>query len=267
MSSPAEVLGQDGYALLKGVLPSDEVEEARQRCLLELSTHTLWFGGGTIAGHISYAPPPDLDLLGKLITNRAVVSYISDVLGSDFHVLSVGCNVNLPGSSFQPAHADGGMDCDYLVVNLPLGDVSEVNGSLELFAGTHRTNLTYAAFVRACRGHISRRANTLSGDVIVRHPNMWHRGTPNRSAVPRFMMAVIVAKQSPAHGAIRLSPDNIALVTRAGIRAHMIASDAKAGEFRPTYFRRTASGIAKELVWRYTPPLYNLLRRVSPTGV
>lgn len=263
MLSPAQAIRQEGSAILRGVLPSADVEAARERCLVELGNRKLWFAGGTIAGHIAYTLPPDLDIVAKLLTNSAVVSCISEILGSDFQVLSVGCNVNLPGSVFQPAHADGNMDCDYLALNLPLGEVTETNGSAEVFAGTHRTKLTYVEFMRACRNDISRRANTHSGDVILRYPNLWHRGTPNRSGVPRFMIAALLGKPSASGQSIRLSPENIKAIERAGVRASMIATDERTGEFRPTYFQRTPRGIAREVVWRYAPPLYNLLRRLE----
>ena len=265
MVSLASAIRQEGYAVLRGALPSGPVEEARKRCVSEFDTSTLWFGGGTILGHIAYTLPPDLDIVGKLIANVSVVNCASDILGSDFEVVAMGCNVNLRGSGFQPAHEDGDMDSGYLGVNLPLGDVDEENGSLELFAGTHRTTLTYAEFVRACREGIARRVNTSSGDVIIRYPSLWHRGTPNHCSAPRFMISVLLGRHGAASNAtpLSLSPNNIAVIDRAGVRAHMAATDTKTGHFHPTYFPRTPRGLAKELAWRYTPPLYNLLRRLA----
>ena len=263
MASLASALREDGYAVLRGVLPAGPVEEARKRCLSEFSASTLWFGGGTVAGHIAYAPPPDLEIIGQLIANQSLVNCVSDVLGSDFEVVSIGCNVNLSGSGFQPAHVDGDAASGYLGVNLPLGDVNEDHGSLELFAGTHRRKLTYTEFMRACRGGVARRVNTSSGDVIVRYLNLWHRGTPNRRPAPRFMISVSMRKQGAAVTPLRLSPDNIDVIDRSGVRAHMTATDIKRGEFHSTYFPRTPRGITKELVWRYAPPLYNLVRRVE----
>ena len=263
MTSPVASIRQDGYAVLKGVLPANQIDEARERCLSDFDRSTLWFAGGTVAGHVAYTLPPDLEIIGQLIANTSVVNCAREILGPNFEVSSVGCNVNLPGSGFQPAHADGDADGDRLCVNLPLGDVSEDNGSLELFTRTHEARLTYTEFVRASRESIARRATTSSGDVIIRFPHLWHRGTPNRRAVPRFMIGVVLGRQGAMFTATSLSPANIAAIERAGVRAHMIPSDSTMGEFRPTYFPRTPKGIAKELAWRYMPSLYNLLRRAA----
>ena len=260
LSDAAERVDRDGYTIVTGALRAVDVEEARQRCLAELRGRTLWFGGGTIVGQISYLPPPDLDIVGKLLTNPSVIECASDLLGRDFRVLSIGCNVNLPGSAFQPAHADGNTSMDYLGVNLPLGDVTDANGSLEVFTGTHRRTLSYAEFKRVCRGGIARRANTASGDVIIRYLNLWHRGTPNRSRVPRFMLAVLLGKSFTTRDPMRLSPATIEAIRQAGVHADMIPSDGTTGVFFPSYFQKTPRGIAKEMLWRYAPAVYGAFR-------
>jgi hypothetical protein len=260
VSRAAECVTRDGYVIVRNALRAIDVETARRRCVAELNRQALWFGGGTLIGQIAYVPPADLEIVAKLITNPAVIECARDLLGPGFRVLSIGGNVNLPGSRFQPAHADGNTNTDYLGVNLPLGDVTDVNGSLEVFAGTHHRPLTYAAFRRACRDNISRRTNTTSGDIIIRYLNLWHRGTPNRSPAPRFMLAVILGKSFLTRDPVPLSPALIEAIRHAGVHADVIPSARTTGTFSPSYFQRTPRGIAKEFLWRYAPAAYGALR-------
>ena len=260
MLSLAQTIRNDGFTILQGALQSADVDATLKRCTSEFNKNRLWFAGGTIVGHITYTLPPNLDIIAKLITNTSVVNCASEILGSDYWVLAVAYNVNLSGSTFQPPHADGGMVRKYLTVNLPLGDVNEENGNLEVFAGTDE-KLTYAEFLRACHNNISRRANTSSGDVIIRYPGMWHRGTPNHSGAPRFMITVLLGTQSSSYKPIPLSPENMKAIRRTGVHADMIVTDTRAGTFHPTYFQRTPPGMTKEILWRYAPAVYNLLRR------
>jgi hypothetical protein len=167
----------------------------------------------------------------------------------------------LPGSGFQPVHADGGMDTRFLAVNLALGDVDENNGSTEVFPGSHLETLGLDEFKKRFRGR-SERINTHSGDVVIRHPNVWHRGTPNRSSVPRFMLAFtygpLAASKTPP---FQLSDRNATLLRGVENDGHAITIAAStSGEFRPNYFSRTISGYAKEAACRYTPGLFELVR-------
>src|SRR5437773_1513661 len=80
--SPASAsVARDGYTILSGALRAVDVEDARVRCVAELSQQTLWFGGGTIVGQISYLPPPDLDIIATLITNPSMIQCAGDLLG------------------------------------------------------------------------------------------------------------------------------------------------------------------------------------------
>ena len=92
------------------------------------------------------------------------------------------------------------MPAHYLIVNVALADVTEENGSIELWPGSHLTMSNTLGedikvdpeFVKSRRQTDPPvRGNTAKGSVLIRDNRLWHRGTPNRSTDPRFMIALI----------------------------------------------------------------------------
>ena len=261
---PIENLRNQGFCLLPDLLPAQEVLEARDLCDREWQDFgrrgQRWFGGGMILGHINYAPPPDLALFGRWITHPAILGSIEALLGKEAALLSWGGNLNIPGSAFQPPHTDGLMDTRYLIVNVPLDDVDETNGSTEIYPGSHLKRMSYKEFQRDFRKRAVR-TNSRAGDVVIRYPNLWHRGTPNRSARPRMMLGAIFGPQNPEAQPIRLDESNNAAFRSAGVGGRIAVVEAGPGSFTQNYFAPTVKGITKELLCRHAPGLYSLMRR------
>jgi len=200
-----------------------------------------WFGGGTILGHVNYRPSLDLSVVNATLSNAFLAECIAKTIGPDAVLLSMGGNVNLPGSGFQPIHVDGDMDASYLAVNVPLGDVDETNGSLEVYPGSHLQKISLRQFKRQYHSHSGVRVPTNSGDIIIRYPNVWHRGTQNRSSHPRFMLAFTFGPPSAS-------------------KTVSVAATSVKGEFSSNYFARSTSGYAKEIVCRYAPNMFDFIR-------
>ncbi|MFB2772321.1 phytanoyl-CoA dioxygenase family protein [Pelatocladus sp. BLCC-F211] len=103
-------------------------------------------------------------------------------------------NANCPGSGTQPVHVDG-IDTA-LIVNFGLIDITEHNGSIELWPGTHLVKNVGARIESSAleaRRKIAPpiRANTNKGSVLIRHSQLWHRGMPNYADSPRHMIAMM----------------------------------------------------------------------------
>lgn len=263
MDDPVAHTQANGFSLLPAVLPVQEVLEARNQCdreWQEFGRSGRWFGGGLILGHINYAPAPDLALFGRWIAHPTILACIQALLGKEAALLSWGGNLNIPGSAFQPPHTDGLMDTRYLIVNVPLCDVDETNGSTEIYPGSHLKRMSYSEFQRDFRKK-AYRTNSKVGDVIVRYPNLWHRGTPNRSAQPRMMMGAIFGPPNPEASPIRLNESNVAAFRSTGIGGRIALSEGSSGSFVQNYFAVTVKGVAKELVCRHAPGFYSLMRR------
>lgn len=267
MLTANESLKTYGYVILRGVVDPLAVNSARTRALSEWDAFkgsgALWFGGGTILGHINYSPAPDLDVFFDALTSPQVMACIADELGDERFVYSLGGNANLPHSHYQPSHVDA-LDNNYLIVNLPLGDVDETNGSLELWPDSHRSRLSYSQ-VMLHRKALSTRVNTRAGDVVVRYPHVWHRGTPNKSSVVRFMVAASVGrKQGPcSHGPIKLSARNHERLASSKLPAISHISSEISGTFSPNYFSTRPIGIMRELICSYTPAAYHALKLIG----
>jgi ectoine hydroxylase-related dioxygenase (phytanoyl-CoA dioxygenase family) len=169
----------------------------------------------------------------------------------------------MPNSRYQPVHTDGLYDSNYIAMGIPLGDVDEQNGSIEVFPGSHLAEMTLRAFYREFPARTGRRINTKSGDVILRHPNVWHRATPNRSGTPRFMLSFIFGREQVAlHKEVNPLCD---LTVDDEIEAASVvaALPAEAGKFFPNYFPRTPAGYLREVSCRYLPRLHNAVRLIS----
>ena len=133
-------------------------------------------------------------------------------------------NAALPGSHFQNPHFDQAFDDPemLLTIDVPLADVTDVMGPLELWPGTHALPYEYMFSARmasklrreragaqydACwcetnevigRRYPSVRFRTTAGDVVVRYPSTWHRGTPNRHPTRVRDMVTFVWRRKPA---------------------------------------------------------------------
>jgi ectoine hydroxylase-related dioxygenase (phytanoyl-CoA dioxygenase family) len=77
-----------------------------------------------------------------------------------------------------------------MVVNIPLIDFTEENGSTEVWPGTHLNTDELNLDERYPLLH-SIRTNVRVGDLIVRDLRVWHRGMPNRTTDVRTMLAIV----------------------------------------------------------------------------
>ena len=103
-----------------------------------------------------------------------------------------------------------------LIVNIALKDVTEENGSIELWPGTHHLMSNSVGedikidpdLVRERKSlHPPVRGNTAKGSILIRDSRLWHRGTPNDSDQPRFMIAL-------THGAAFMSRHRTTVFSR-----------------------------------------------------
>jgi ectoine hydroxylase-related dioxygenase (phytanoyl-CoA dioxygenase family) len=112
-----------------------------------------------------------------------------------------GCDVPLEGSDYQGVHADFArplfaevpelpLPPCFLTVSFGLQSITTDNGPIEIAPGTH--GLPREAALRAVEsGEIELQPVPLEvGDVLIRHPWALHRGSPNRTAVPRALVTV-----------------------------------------------------------------------------
>uniref|UniRef100_A0A7S4I5K3 Phytanoyl-CoA dioxygenase n=1 Tax=Prymnesium polylepis TaxID=72548 RepID=A0A7S4I5K3_9EUKA len=156
-------------------------------------------------------------------------NYLAKVL--DIATLSVQDNLADRGATFQNPHWDyANWEPGYVFIDIPLRDVSTGGAPLEIWPGTHTllyndTFVQYDAMLRTMRLQENRQyylcfpeinamtqllpsALMLSsfGDMIVRSPAMWHRGTPNRLDESRHMITLAMQAKGKHKGRLATPP-------------------------------------------------------------
>ncbi len=201
---------KDGYVILRDVIAHDHLDvllprmTADSECLIAAEK---WGGAGRLQGHLQQAPPPCAPYVFRdIVANPFAIQVTHSLLGDGMYNRFYNGNTNCPQSPMQPLHADADhLWPDFeiahppasLIVNVTLVDVTEDNGSTELWPGTHL--LSNGGDRRVDSDTEARRrvevppvrANTAKGSLVIRDARLWHRGMPNHSSAVRHMIAMI----------------------------------------------------------------------------
>ncbi|MDB9908009.1 phytanoyl-CoA dioxygenase family protein [Gammaproteobacteria bacterium] len=111
----------------------------------------------------------------------------------EYHV-SVGCNVNLPGSKLQHIHYDGDYDEESFILNIPLIDTTKMNGAIKIIPESHTVKRSYLGYILSGISKKTLQIESNQGHGLIRSSNAWHRGTPNRTNVIRPMLNIVLYK-------------------------------------------------------------------------
>jgi ectoine hydroxylase-related dioxygenase (phytanoyl-CoA dioxygenase family) len=140
-----------------------------------------------------------------LVAQPAVRQILSAALGPQYQCSYYNSNTAYPGSTYQPVHRDAGpifgtelsapTPATGIVMNVPLCDFTEENGSTEVWPGTHLIVDRPADQDKTLDDRIgplaSARMNVPAGRAVLRDLRVWHRGVPNRSDTARSMIAIV----------------------------------------------------------------------------
>lgn len=200
----ADRIRVDGYVVLEDGLPADRVERMRVRfeALLREKEGREEYNRGPRRFQM-YLPwePPFADPL--LYENEEALAVIHAVIGADPTLVYFASDTPLPGSDYQRVHADTrllfpetplSLPPYGLVLNVPLVDCSEENGSLEFWPGGTHLMPGPMDLQKLAPIMLSRRANLKAGSMLIRDLRMWHRGTPNRSDHLRPHLALVYTR-------------------------------------------------------------------------
>ena len=212
LSRAIKALRQDGYVILNDVVAHDHLDVLAERMAadLDLLMKAETVPHNFIWGNVQQDPPPFAPyVFGDVLVNPWVIQVTKALLGEGVYNSYYSGNTNVPNSQLQPVHADSGHlwpglnhahPAARVVVNVALDEVTEENGSIELWPGTHLDTHKVVgedikideARVAARRNEIPPvRGNTKKGSVLIRDIRLWHRGMPNVSNRIRFMIAMI----------------------------------------------------------------------------
>jgi len=135
----------------------------------------------------------------RILFDPDVLAICARLVGDDMVMCQLATDTPLRGSETQDVHRDSpGLFPEWdretppyqLAVNFPLVDVTAENGPTEIARGTHMLSKA-EGLARIERGESPLEPVFLAaGDVTIRDVRHLHRGTPNRTDVPRPMVVI-----------------------------------------------------------------------------
>lgn len=193
---------QDGFCVLRDHFSPRVMDHWHETFAPLLKTYIE--GGGTTAGRGAaryYVTLPFIQPFADpmIYEDDDIVAICEGLVGEDFVLCQLATDTPFIGSDYQDIHRDApplfpeaGIETPpfQLAINFPLVDVTLENGPIEIAPGTQclskeeRTRLIES-------GNIHLEAVTMKrGDVMIRDVRGLHRGTPNRSPLPRPMVVI-----------------------------------------------------------------------------
>lgn len=206
-------LREDGIVVLEDIVDLSHIKTLRERMTEDLqkilARPDAPFNFNT--GNVQQDPPPFPPFLFRdILVNDIVISVTKSILGDGLKNTFYSGNTALPSGNRQPVHADSGQlwpdllvatPAYQLVVNIPLVDMSDRNGSTEIWPGTHLDTTVYVQHgdIKVPQDALERRQavsppiqpTVRLGSVVIRDIRLWHAGMPNHTQAPRPMIAMI----------------------------------------------------------------------------
>lgn len=209
VAGAVEAIRQDGCIVLENIIKHEHLDILREKMTADsyqLIEANKWGGAGRLPGHLQQGPPPFAPFVfSDIVANPFITQITQGVLGEGMFNSFYNGNTNCPGSSEQPLHSDQrhlwpnlavAHPAASLVINIALRAVTEADGAIELWPGSHletratgRIDPEIAAERRETNPPI--RGETNKGDVLIRDLRVWHRGVPNQSDQLRHMIALV----------------------------------------------------------------------------
>jgi hypothetical protein len=187
-------LDEDGYVVLPGLVSPERLAALGASLTAEYervrSAGELFSGGGSLTGHLNCFPGEQSRFVWDDLVEGGVVKLVAELRPDLVVSPRATMNFNLPGSVAQHYHTDGLYTEDFLICNIAVVDTDLVNGALDVLPGTHKRFYKFWRYALERKNRLSTRLPVQRGDVIVRRSTLWHRGMPNRSDLPRPMMAI-----------------------------------------------------------------------------
>ena len=198
----AESVIRDGFCVLPEHFPPDKLHQWRQSFLPLLEQHISREGHLQNRGPARYYvtlpfTKPFADPC--IYEDDDVLAIVERLVGADAVMCQLASDTPLLGSTTQDIHRDAlplfpetGKESPpfQLAINFPLVDVTTENGPFEVARRTHMMSKE-EGLRRLESGEITLEPMTMKlGDVMIRDVRGLHRGTPNRTRVPRPMVVI-----------------------------------------------------------------------------
>lgn len=193
---------RDGFCVLKNHFSREKLLKWREASLPLLEEQMRIEGAKTSRGSSRYYVTfpfarPFSD--PAIYEDADILAIVEQLAGKDFVMCQLASDTPVLGSDYQEIHRDcaplfpeTGIETPpyQLALNFPLVDVTAENGPLEIIRGTHLMSRAEGMkLLESGKASIEPVALQL-GDVMIRDVRTLHRGTPNRTTVPRPMVVI-----------------------------------------------------------------------------
>ncbi|MCW3098039.1 MAG: hypothetical protein JWL77_3657 [Chthonomonadaceae bacterium] len=214
LAEAVRALTEEGYVILNDVVDVAHLDILRDRMLDDvqafLARDDAPFNFNT--SNLQQDPPPFPPYLFRdVLLNDMAIAVTKAILGKGVKNTFYSGNTALHSTQRQPVHADMGQlwkgleettvpPAYALVVNVPVVDISPLNGSTELWPGTHKDpRISVHDDIKLSPEDLEiRRAKSppfqptmKRGGILIRDIRLWHAGMPNQTEQPRPMIAMI----------------------------------------------------------------------------
>lgn len=205
-------LRAEGAVILKNIVAIEHLDQLRERMLQDVNALAAREDApyNFNVSNIQQDPPPFPPYLFRdVMVNPLVIAVTEAILGPGVKNAAYTGNTAMPSNLRQPVHVDSGQlwanletapPASAIVVNVPLVKVTAENGGTEIWPGTHLdTHVSCHQDIKVPPDLLeSRRALSPPyqvemdlGSILLRDMRLWHAGMPNRTSLPRPMIAMI----------------------------------------------------------------------------
>ena len=200
----ADEIRMNGYVILEQMISPDLTAEWLEAFdpMLERkrASQTANRGANRFQMDLPFQAPfahPDL------YANPTVLAILENLFGSDIICSYFASDSPFPGSDYQKIHLDcrlpfpecaAAMPVYSVVLNTPLVDYTEENGPLELWPGGTHLIAQPRNLEEMAQKMPSIKPLLKAGDILLRDPRVWHRGTPNRGTRSRPNVALVYSR-------------------------------------------------------------------------
>jgi hypothetical protein len=214
LAAALQAMSEDGVVALQQAIEVAPVDRLGARMLADLARYAEL---NTIDNNFQGIRPPPFHpfLFREIVFNEPAITISRAILGVGATLSSYGANTAFVGSQVQQVHADAVPPapgpygpCTFLVINVPLVDMTEENGATIYWPGTHRdirlhsgNRLPTEDMLTEWQAHRpTERTLANRGDLLLRDMRVWHGGMPNRTQTHRPMLALVLRHEKPALG-------------------------------------------------------------------
>lgn len=121
--------------------------------------------------------------------NKTVMNTFSKLEIPSISSLNCGGNINLSNSTPQRFHRDSPLEKRNIIINIAISDIDLVNGPIEIISDSDLDGEEVIYMLKAKLSGKSKLLKMAAGDLLIRYPTTWHRGTSNKTNVARPILS------------------------------------------------------------------------------